>query len=700
MRGLQHVVWTSTAVVAAWCVGCGSSSNHPEGSDANNGGHEGGVGQTDTGGGGHRDGNAGHPGSDGGTGSDTGGGGGSDTGGGGGGGDAGPNGITAWCSKNASAGSDASNSSSYTSGTLVFSVDICKGPARQYQPPSSPVPVSPYVYGINAGAFVATSTKWGLIRQGGDDNSAYNWTNDYSNSGGDFCYFEGASTTNGNIAGRYTDPTGDTIPAAQAKGEAFLATVPILDFVAAAYDRNTGWDSADSSGDVCPGTDSACSARSGSLRANVVDKFDGDPGFGKTLTFAYDNSGSANATGSAAFIPNKMTKGSAFCSCAPGTKTCASCSLGTSPVAQDEFVNFLEVNYGKSGVPIFFDLDNEPNYWIGTHPELYPNNCSNGTVTWDDVVNRNVAAGKAIKAVSASSKVFGPVVSGDGMAYGGDYASPHFVAGTEEFSDWYLQQVAAASVTAKEALVDVFDVHYYTVGNSDAQCLEAPRLFWDPNATDISAADTNSLDFNYGDHSYWDMYWYPRQVVPRLLKKIGAAYSGMSTPLPSLSFSEYNPGCETAISGGVAEADLLGIFGREGVFAATAWPLQGPSGNYLEAAYNLYRNYDGNGAVVGDTTVRATTPDDRNTSVYGFTDASDVTTAYVVAINKLGSSQAVTVQVGSAPTYHGATLYNLVGGSPSVVAVGGSAPAVTCASGTCSLTFTMPATSATTVVLH
>jgi hypothetical protein len=607
-----------------------------------------------------------------------------------------PNAVATWCSTHASSGSSGSDAS----GALVFSIDICKGPARQYEPPPKPAPVSPYIYGINAGNFVASSTKWGLIRQGGDDNSAYNWTNDYSNSGADFCYYQGASTMNGNLAGRYTDPTGDTIPAALAKGTAFLATVPILDYVAAAYDRNTGFDTATDTGDVCPGTDPLCPSRSGSLRADVVDKVNTDPGFNKTLTFAYTNDGTKTPTGSPAFVKNAMSKGSAFCSCAPGTKSCSGCTVGTNPVAEDEFVNFLEVNYGKAGAPLFFDLDNEPNYWIGTHPELYPNNCSAGTVTWDDVATRNVDAATAIKNASSSAKVFGPVVSGDGMVYGGDYSSPHFVAGTTEFSDWYLGQVAAASVTAKKPLLDVFDVHYYTVGGSDAECLEAPRLFWDPSATDISAAETNSLDFDYGDHSYWDEYWYPRQVIPRLFKKISAAYSGMATAAPGLSFSEYNPGCETAISGGVAEADLLGIFGREGVFAATLWPLAGPTGNYIEAAYALYRDYDGAGAIVGDTAVRGATTDAKNTSVYAFTHASDVTSVEVVAINKLSGAQPVSVQIASSPTFHTVTLYNLVGGSPSVVPASGPAPTVTCASGVCTVAFTMPATSATTIVLR
>jgi hypothetical protein len=583
---------------------------------------------------------------------------------------------------------------------LVFTIDLCAAPTRQYQRPSGPAPVSPYVYGINAGNFVASSTKWGMIRQGGDDNTDYNWTNDYSNSGADYCYFEGQSTTNGNLAGRYTDPTGDTIPAALAKGEAFLATVSTVDFVAAAYPRNTGWDTATNSSDVCPGTDPLCPNRSGTVSADVVDEYQGDPGFGKTLTFAYANDGTTTKTGSPAFVANVPAKGSAFCSCAPGTKTCSGCTVGTNPVAQDEFVNFLKVNYGSGGAPIFFDLDNEPNYWLGTHSEVYPNKCGTGTVTWDDTANRNIATSKAVKNAWSTAKTFGPVVSGDGMVYDGDYASPHFVAGTTEFSDWYLQQLAAASVTAGKPLLDVFDVHYYTTGSAAAQCLEAPRLFWDPNATDISAADTNSLDFNYGDHSYWDQYWYPRQTIPRLQKKVSAAYAGKATAAPGVSFSEYNAGCELAIEGGVAEADLLGIFGREGVFAASAWPLQTSTGNYLEAAYALYRDYDGKGSVVGDTTVSATTTDAKNTSVYAFTHSSDGTAVEVVAINKNATAQTVSIVLHSSPSFSSVAVYQLVSGSAAVVAASGAAPKVTCSCCTCELSFSMPATSASTLVLR
>ena len=58
----------------------------------------------------------------------------------------------------------------------------------------------------------------------------------------------------------------------------------------------------------------------------------------------------------------------------------------------------------------------------------------------------------------------------------------------------------------------------------------------------------------------------PIELIPRLMKKIADHYPGTK-----LSISEYNYGAGGDISGGLAEADVLGIFGREGLFAATMW---------------------------------------------------------------------------------------------------------------------------------
>jgi hypothetical protein len=375
-------------------------------------------------------------------------------------------------------------------------------------------------------------------------------------------------------------------------------------------------------------------------------------------------------------------------------------------VYEDEFVNYLKVTYGSGAGPIFFSLDNEPNYWGSTHPELWPYTgtpgCgTDGTVSFDNIVSTNTTFATAIKAAWPTTKVFGPVVAQDGIIYAHDYSDPNLPT---TFTDYYLGKMASASVTAGKALLDAFDVHYYTSNGSTAQCMQVPRMFWDPNFRDFSASATDSIDFGWsGQNNYFDTTLYPRKMIPRLLGKISTAYSGTGTPAPGLSFSEYNAGCETVIQGGVAEADLLGVFGREGVYAATAWPLKsittsGALTNYLVAAYDLYRNYDGSGSTVGDTAVYAQTSDVEDTSAYAFTHSGSGTGTEIVAVNKKSSSLTVAIHIASAPTLTTVTAYHLVNGKAGVVSAG--TPSVTCASGTCTVTVTLPATSATTLVLR
>jgi hypothetical protein len=561
---------------------------------------------------------------------------------------------------------------------VVFAIDMTKGPARQFQPPSAPAPISAYVYGINGfGKFVATHTRWGLIRQGGDSYTDWNWTINYLNSGADYCYWQGQGGGAGALAGAIavtTASNGDSIPAAQAKGEAYLATLPIVDHLSAAHGNNTGINN------LCPAA-AACNGGASSLAVNSGN-----------LDFA---SVDANST---AFVSNAATKGSAFCLCAPGQPCATGCTVSTNPVYQDEFVNYVRATFGSGAAPIFFMLDNEPNYWGATHPEVWPFTgtvpCQTSNVSFDDIVGRDKAFAAAIKAAWPATKVFGPVVAGDGLVYAHGYADPHLPT---EFLDYYLAQMAASQL-AGQPLLDVLDVHYYNPSSTPGQCVENPRMFWDPSYTALSPAATDAIDFGWsGIGNYFDTSWYPRRVIPRILDKIAKAYASGA---PGLSFSEYNSGCETSIAGAVAEADDLGVFGREGVFAAMAWPLKSLTDNYLVAAYDLYRNYAGGGETVGDMAVRATTTDVAGTSVYAFGHSDDASAVDIVAINKGTTSVSVSFSISHAPPLQTAKIYNIVDGSAAVVAAVATAPALSCTCAVCTLSYTLPATSGTTIVLR
>jgi hypothetical protein len=183
----------------------------------------------------------------------------------------------------------------------------------------------------------------------------------------------------------------------------------------------------------------------------------------------------------------------------------------------------------------------------------------------------------------------------------------------------------------------------------------------------------------------------------RLLRKIADAYGTSGLAVPGLSISEYSSGCEQEIAGGIAQADLLGIFGREGVSAAAAWPALSLDGNYL---VDLYRNYDGNGAVVGDTAVLAATSDEDVSSVYAFAHSEDPSVVELVAINKTSAPITATIAIAGAPPLAGASAYALVAGRPAVTPAAGAPPTVASAGGRAALTYVMAPMSATTLVLR
>lgn len=566
-------------------------------------------------------------------------------------------------------------------GALTFSIDMSKGPARQFQPPALPAPIYPYIYGINGlGTFVQQKTRWGLIRKGGGKYSAWNWTNNYQNAGSSDCFWQGQADGGAGLAAAIVSDT-DTLPAAQAAGEAYLATVPIGDHVASAFDNDTN------ANNLCPFTSNCTGApvQTTGVNSNNLDFVSVNPA-------------------SPAFVPNAASKPGAFCSCAPSQPCDGGCSVSTNPVYQDEFVNYIRTNFGGGGSSVFFELDNEPNYWGGVHPELWPFTgvppCQTSSVTYDDILSRDEQFAAAIKKAWPSTKVFGPVVAQDGLIYAHSYdKDPHYPV---EFLDYYLGGMSKASASAATSLLDVLDVHYYNFqASTPSQCVQNPRMFWDPNFTETSASDTDSIDFAYsGLNNYFDTAWYPRRLIPRLFDKITMAYPAGGPQAPGLSFSEYNSGCEDVIAGAITEADDLGIFGREGVFAAAASPVLSLTNNYLVAAFDLYRNYDGNGTAVGDTAVAATTSDVEGSSVYAFAHSGDASLVDVVAINKTSAPVAANLSIASAPQLKTATLYNIVNGAAAVVPVGTPPPVVTCTAGACSLAYTMPALSATTIVLR
>src|SRR5690606_17211546 len=124
----------------------------------------------------------------------------------------------------------------------------------------------------------------------------------------------------------------------------------------------------------------------------------------------------------------------------------------------------------------------------------------------------------------------------------------------------------------------------------------------------------------------------PIRLLPRIQDKIDQHYADTR-----IGITEYYYGGGDHISGGIAQADVLGIFGRENVFAATLWKLGSTGHSFIYGGFEMFRDYDGANGSFGNTAIHASNTDTASTSVYASMDAGVPGRMVIVCINKSNS---------------------------------------------------------------
>ncbi len=332
-------------------------------------------------------------------------------------------------------------------------------------------------------------------------------------------------------------------------------------------------------------------------------------------------------------------------------------------VYQDEFVHWIERSARVTPTqPIFYSLDNEPDLWSHTHPRIHPDK-----VTYAEVVERTRDYAAAIKDVKPEAMVFGPASYG----WNGYRTLQDAPDGNGRFFlEYYLQEMKKAEATGGRRLLDVLDVHWYPEARGGdgegvriiekdaspavaAARVQAPRSLWDPTYTERSWITERSL------HE-------PIALLPRLQKMIDQNYPGTK-----LAITEYNYGGCDDISGAIAQADALGIFGRYGVFAAAWWDLDQGS-RYTKAAFDMYLNYDGKGSRFGDRSMPATTDDIESSAIYASTSSTDPAIVTLVLINRSAQPIDAQIEMKSSMKFNAVDAYQLTGDAPTIHSLGRS----------------------------
>ncbi len=454
--------------------------------------------------------------------------------------------------------------------------------------------INPLVYGtsnLTTAQMIDLNTP--LVRYGGNSASTYNWLINGDNRGADW-YFESYGDTS-SVAGERGDTFVSNTKTAKAQG---MITIPMLQWVAKLGANRT------------------------STRSFSVTKYGSQTGTDPW------NSDAGNGISSAAGNPY-ITGNDPNDSATPNNST-----------DQIPWVQHLIAKWGMAanGGVKYYIMDNEPSIWHSTHRDYQPVGQKMSELVTDYI---NYAGG--IRQVDPGAQIVGPEEWGWlGYLYSGydqQYASAHGWNGVFPDSQshgnmenvaYLLQSLSNYQKAHGTQLLNIFSLHYYPqqgeFSDDDSSGMQAIR-----NRSTRSLWDTNYVDTSWVNANI--------QLIPRMKSWVSTYYPGLKTAV-----TEYSWGDESNLNGATAQADVFGIFGREGLDMGTRWGT--PATNspaYL--AMKIWRNYDGHNSGFGTTSCQCSVPNPDNLSAFA-AQRSDGTTT-VMVINKSASATPINLSIAN-----------------------------------------------------
>lgn len=457
-------------------------------------------------------------------------------------------------------------------------------------------PISPLIYGVNFASQAALADlNSPLNRNGGNATSRYNWKENASNRAADW-YYESI----GNTSATPGENLDTFISTSKAGGAEPMITVPMLDWVAKLGVNRSK-------------LASFSQAKYGAQTGNDKQWFP-DAGNGILASTGKPITGND---------PNDA-------------------HVANDTVMQQGGVQRLFNTWGgaANGGPKYYLLDNEHSLWHSTHRDVNPIGA-----TMEQVRDKMIGYGAAVKNADPAAQVVGPEEWGwSGYFYSGydqqwakanNYAWPYpdrSAHANMDYMPWLLTELRNRELSTGRRLLDVFSLHYYPQGGeyssdttSAKQLLrnKSTRSLWDPNYTDTSWINAKVM------------------LIPRMKSWVSTYYPGLKTAL-----TEYSWGADDHINGATTQADVLGIFGREGLDMAARWQTPAATSPTYKAM-KMYRNYDGNKSGFGDVSVSAVAPDPDNLSAFASLRSADGALTVMVINKNLSNTATVNLQLAN-----------------------------------------------------
>ena len=323
-------------------------------------------------------------------------------------------------------------------------------------------------------------------------------------------------------------------------------------------------------------------------------------------------------------------------------------NLYTVPWPADSTVGILNHWFGTDGIGlnkeqfIYWNMDNEPDIWNGTHDDVMP-----VLISASAFMDRFIEVAKKARALFPGIKICGPVTTSEWQWF--KWGSESIVIDGKYYCwlEYFIKRLADEEKASGIRLLDVLDLHNYPYAASDFDALQLHRMYYDKTYDYPGANGIKTINGGW-DNSITKEYIFQR--ITDWLKQYFGDNNGIT-----LGISEWAPASSDPNICSVVYGSLLGTFANNGVEYLTPWTWETGMWETLHLYSRYSKGYSISSASTLENVVSAYSTVNANTdSMTVIIVNRDPSTSHDVRVNLLGFTAAdgvhSTLQLSSLPS--------------------------------------------------
>jgi hypothetical protein len=298
----------------------------------------------------------------------------------------------------------------------------------------------------------------------------------------------------------------------------------------------------------------------------------------------------------------------------------------------DSSVEILNHWFGPKGIGLnsnqflYWNMDNEPDIWDGTHDDVMPT-----LISASEFMDKFITVAKKARARFPGIKICGPVTTSEWQWY--TWGNQGITTGGKYYCwlEYFIKRLADEQKASGIRLLDVVDLHNYPFAASDQEALQLHKMYFDKSYDYPGANGVKTINGGW-DNSQTKEYIFQR-INDWLIQYFGENHG------ITLGISEWGPSSTNPNVCSVVYGSVLGTFANNGVGLFSPWYWEPGMWETLHLFSRYAKKYSVSSTSSIENTVSAyTTVNQLSDSMTIFIVNRDMTTPHRVTININGFS--------------------------------------------------------------